>query len=279
MLPILRDYLVESATVEALDCIERAHNVFDRFQYDAHEFEFEQLLMNESQTERSDLVPQIFNLTEDFQAVMLLEHGVTLTSEANIEFNTAILDALLNIADSEDKQTITDILSTPASTEEKFAELMALFVDESPEEIMVKIELVSDSLLTRIGELAQPEEEATDPELEAKLNKCRARVARFVTFNESFPGIAKEVFDSGVDAGYPLTLYLNIVKDKIPAATAEHVANSLICFALASIDASDSPELRITEVLESYVFDPLQITSIVIALKNRLMEFNHYETT
>lgn len=278
MLDILRDYLTEAAGPEVTQMISDAHEQFDRFGMDNYDEGFAELLMVDDETDTGNTITGIINLTRELLDGLLHQHGVRLVQDTTIRLRTDVVRALQDIPDYSDKQALIAIVQTPGDACERFSEVLALVTKYTPEGILPNLEFVSHMLIQKI--LDTVNEDLLQAQDDADRIWRAARILKFKNFmdaNHQTESAIQQLVYRGVDAGFPFKMYLNIIEYEFEGTDPDLAAINLIGMALLSTDGYENPMGCIEPHLEHMISDPMNVTKVAVAIRNKLVEFAQHE--
>lgn len=278
MLDILRLYLVEAATPEFLDVMTDAHAFFERAQLPYFEDEYVSILQQADSMDLGEVNTQISNQTILIQNQLLKERGIVLTEEATIDFRTQILNGLMNLDEFENTQEMLDILNSDVNEIEKFAELIATATTLEEEELMILTENVGPNFVAVTRDMIQSRNDNVIDEDEIVFKAARASLFnRFKAFTGDNELVMGELFDKGIDVGFPFSTYVDVVDRDYEAMAPDVAARNLIAMALCSSDGADNPQSIIKSRIDSLIADPARVTKIDIKITDLLLGFNQYD--
>lgn len=273
MLDILYDYLTQATTPELTQALVHAHALFATLEVEDFQDGFEDLLMVADNTDPGDTVTQIVQLTNQYQADILRAHDVLLTPDQAVPtsiYNTFI-QGLVDLQNYEDVGQLSRLTLLDTSSEEVFAEVIALVSHQSADELLPYLEQVGQALILRLREYAYTPAitllEASVPgERQRYLDALNAYCDMVGT--RDFFIVVK--LQSGMQPGYPFDVYLTHDLEQLEEKT---LADELIATAFVSRDGFDNPRSVIKANLERLVFDLDQLTRVDILINQRLVEF------
>jgi len=276
MLAILKDYLATAVTTEMNNVIINAHRLFDILEVPDYEKGFEEILMLDDNVDQGSTQTSIIELTKTLQHKVLLEHGITLVEDAQIETLSIFIKGILDIQDYEDNATIMKVASIPGMPEEVFAEILALVTTLTVEELMDSIESVNQLVVTRICNLFSDydQEQTSEQEQMAQIKYKNM----YTLISELYPDAVFSItayLQNGLDLGYPFLIYINLIGSELEDLPVELAALNLFMICMISEDGIVSPRAVIHEHIQKYIFDIDKITKIDIEIGNLLMKLNN----
>ena len=276
MLDILKDYLATAVTIEMKDAIVKAHHLFDIIQLPDYEKGFEEILMLDDTVDQGVTQSVIIDLTKSLQHKILLEHGVTLHEDADMEVLSNFIQGIILLQSYSDRATILRVAALPGTPEEVFAELIALVVACPADELVNDIESVNQLLIGRICDMAEDfvERPPTEAEQIAQIKYKNM----FTRISELFSGVAFGItpyLQNGLDLGYPFLIYITLIGTELEELPIDLIALNLFMLAMISEDGIDKPRAVIQEHIGEYIFDIDKVTRIDIEIGNLLLKLNN----
>lgn len=274
MLDILRDYMVEAADPVNFDAVRDAHSQFERIGLENYEQDFETLLMTNENVDAGETVIYINQLTTEFQAKILEEHGVRLNDPPSMPVATTIIRGLLDLQNFEGKTDVIRAAQSAPQAEEALCEVLALVTDKSAEELLVEIEFVSGALIQRIIEQAEAEQPHENDDEETIFRRQRVNeFRRFCEFVGTNDFEAYKILQRGVDVGFPFTVYARLIDRDFERFPVETAAINLVALCLISSDMHDTIQAGVADHIDEFIANPDTVTKVTIAVTDLLVRF------
>lgn len=278
MLDILQQYLNECASPEDAAALANAQDIFDRLGLQTQDMGFEQILILADNTDPGQTLTDIYHLTHQLQDSLLHQHGIRVSDDCPVAVQTDILTALLDIPELEDKHTVISIAKQPLNALEVLAELVEKVTQHSAEDILNRLEFVSQSLITRVAELADQDQVHEADEVEQVSRQLRINKFRlWMDFCKQTQSAVQQLVQQGVDAGFPFAMYVSLIGRDFEAMPEEEAAINLVGMAFLSEDGANNPQALIQERLEFLIADPEKLTRVSMTIREMLLRFAHYE--
>lgn len=273
MLDILREYLSEAAPPAVKDAVEAAHQAFERVQLPAYEEGFEELLLTDDTNDTGGTVDSIIRLTQQLQSKILAEHGIVLHEDTSLEVGTILIEGLVDLPDYGDPDRVWQTASMDGSTEEVFAELMALVTPYPVEEVLVAVESVSTTLITRVKDVVpSPEERALSDADRATQRNYLHRLQGFCQLIDNSQLKIVALLQQGLDVGFPLATYADTIGRDLESLSPEAAAHELIAMAIVSSDCSNNIAAGVQQQLDHYIANLNLITRITIVVRDLVVK-------
>lgn len=271
MLDILEYYLVNTATPELVTTLKEAHAIFDKINLTGYEAKFEELLLLSGDVDQSQTLNKIIEVTKELQEQVLLDHAIILIDDITVEMNNVFISGIFDIQDYENKDEITNVVSTGVNSEETLAELLSLVSSLSVEELLSNIDSVNQSLIVRIKETSIPSP-LEDNEDELILKQIHiTKFIRFCNYVHTHKLNVSKMLSNGISVGFPFLVYADIIGRDLESMNEKQAAVELIGMALVSNDGVNNVRGIIKEHIEKYVASLDAITRINIIISDLLL--------
>jgi len=287
MLDILKEYLGNTMSPEALFNIEEAHQALDDIGLEDFEREFEEILLVAGDKDPVSVVAMVDGLTQELLENVLAEHGLRIDQETPTPIRTDFVRALLLIPEYENKDEVNDLIASSSNPEEAFAEIVALMTGKMPEDYMEFIETVSRALITKIKEISVEVQviDQDEAQKQIKVNERAAKVSRFIESIGVSEIFSYNFIKGGIPVGLPYGVYLNLAKKDFDAIEASDmgredkvkaIALNMVFLAMISAE-SDRAIQMVKSTFVEVLDDPAIITKVDVAATEYLVRFSTYE--
>jgi hypothetical protein len=286
MLDILQTYLNGASSPEFVQMIREAHESLDLFGVPDYQDAFVQLLMLDDAVDQGETVQNIYDTTFNYQVKVLTLLGVTVSDEVRVDHLTRILRAIHSLEEFEDPEKVLERAKLEYKPEELFAEILASVSATPPEEWLVDIHAVSQRTIEKIIEEAS---RAVSLQLTDETGGVDPRQHYIVEY-KSFKTLVEKLnlkamflmdtfFAAGMDVGFPLVIYLNLVGDTFGSLTPTDAAVNLVSMALISTDGCDRPREAIKAHLDHYIHDLDLLTKVDMNVNQILLQYEIAKTS
>lgn len=275
MLDILEQFLNEKVTSELKTTIGNSIQIFEDFNLPDYEEKYEQILMLHDSVDASTTSTAIFETTYELVTQLLNEHGTFYNEETPLDVLNNFLRAIHEIQIYDNPDDVIRTCQLDESENVVFCELISLVSEMPVEQMLIYVDKVDKSLISRIYDLMllwngeEHEEVSIDAVKELVL-----RLKAFTRFIMSTDLIAVNLLTLGTSANLPYAVYLDIVGKNIEMMKNDYAAKELIGLALISSDASNNTQIAIRNNIEKYISDPIKITAIDIEVSKLLLGFS-----
>ena len=266
MLDVLNDYLKETTTPELREMVESAHASFERIGLEHFNDGFEQILMLDGDTDHGGTVTSVVDLTDQLLRQLLLEHEVVVGPDTSIDIMTAMVNGLLDLQDYEIKEDILRIADMASNPVEKFVELLTLVTPYAVEELLLDVESVGASLITRLREMYDRGTEEINEEEQTRLQQYIDRFTAFQRYLHSPKLHIVEMLKDGMQPGYPFITYAALIGRELESMQPERAAQELLSIALVSSDGHDNPRAIIQNNIDHFIADLNKVTKIDVKI-------------
>lgn len=278
----LKIYLLDNASHEVYDLMKKAFDIFDDiYPVDIHDKYLELIMSQDNDTESAinngDVLTVVIDLTKFYLNRILEEHLIKVNEDISFSNLIIVVEALLDIQDYEDDETILNIINLDIDNEEKLAEILSLVSPLDQSEILLEIENVDTSLLERIKESVTEESIYIPDEVEVNEDKYLKEIKVFEKFIKTDSLISLSLMKANVKPGYLFSVYANMLGSDLEQLEANELARELVGISLISVDGISNPKATIAKHIENYVSDMRKITQIDIKVTELLNQFQNYK--
>lgn len=150
----LRNYLVQSSSIETVDQIDKAVGVFDSFNVEDYMNLYDAAMGEHLDGSDEEMVDAILEVTTSLLKTLLDRFQVALSDDATLSDLIDVMAGLYKIETYEHPEGFFITLeNTEVGKEEMFCELLALVNSDSVEKYLVVVTKVSQALMDRIKEV------------------------------------------------------------------------------------------------------------------------------
>lgn len=209
MVPILKQFLLRTASKEHAALIERSDRLLNNLGVNLHHQSIEFILSHESESNSAELLIEIDDVYYDCIQDTLSEHGFTLNTD-RLHDVTDFMECVLSIQNYEDKQTILDIINSDLEPIEKLGEVLYLVGEFDPTHYQTLVEKMNpmtiDLLKDSLGD--------QDLNIGDQVPTRQDIVDRTFIFLKQYPNsLIKTWLDHSIRIGYDLDKYLSLLSD------------------------------------------------------------------
>lgn len=279
----LRIYLLDNSSPEVYDLMTNAMAILDDlYPVDIHNKYLELIMIQDTNGNELigdiDVLESILLLTKHYLNKILNEHGIIVNEDIPISKLIILVEAMIDIQDYEDTDTILNIINLEIAQEEKIAEILSLITPIDQSEILLELESVDTTLIDRLKEFICRDIVVAEQEVDiSDDSKYLNEIKSFSSFTQGRDLIAMKLIESGVKPGYLFNVYLNMVSDDIQQLDPTIIATELLAFCFISLDGFSNPKATVAKHLESIVSDMRLITRIDIKLNEILSKYLIYK--
>jgi hypothetical protein len=280
MIDILRDYLAGAASPEFTQTIEEAHAALDALQLPDYSDDFVEILMTDDGTDQGQTVQHIYDTTREILVTLLKAMGVEPSEDARVSHLTTLLTGLHAIESYQDPRIILQHCAMDLHPEELLAEILSVTTSHTAEELLVDIHGVSQRTIQKIIEVTNERVELEEPDEHSTVReKYLDAYRRFKNHVGGLDLIMDHYIASGVDFGYPFTIYANLVGRAFEGMPVQNIAANLVSMAIISTDGYENPRAIIKAHIEDFINDLDLLTKADIAIGDLLLKCEIKETT
>lgn len=285
MLDILQTYLNDAASPEFTQMIREAHEALDLFGIQDYQDDFVQVLMIDDAVDEGETTQNIHNTTYNWQVAVLKMMGIIPADDARVDHLTRLLRSIHLLEEYNDPVKIMERTTLEMPPEELLAEILTAVSDVQPEEWLVDIAEVSQMTIQKIIELASRAVSLrlSDETLIDVRNKYITEYKKFqetIALNRIKTKLLMDgYFESGMDVGYPLVVYLNLPGQELATLDPIDCAANLVSMALISTDGHEKPRETIKAHLDHYISDLDAVTKVDIAVNDILLKHEIYKSS
>lgn len=235
MLTALEDYLKLQVPAELFADFERAHNLFDEYDWEHAQTAFEDLLLT---THADPGVSEVHSLTISICQSILNEHQITLTSEATLDNYCKVLEYIKQIEKTEFITESVNMLSTEEiSTSELLADHMSLVMGEDSLVYLEFIKYVSPTVISSLKGYFKKREEF-EVAIESVPEDVREVYVEMDSFSRIVSGNTMRSYqylmsEEGI-VGMPMEFYWTLNKEYLLTLQSDDFIYELIGFGIMS---------------------------------------------
>lgn len=264
MLDLLSDYLNGNATPEERIMIENALDALNGIGVDNYENVIEEILNTDDEVDQGVTLDAIVSFIKTLLYQVLKDHAIKVSEEATMRFLTDIVDGIMLIQNYEGRSEIQQTLSLELSVRERFCELMTIVTNYAVDELLIYIEDVAPSLLAKLRDSEEEEEEFESDET---ILTRRSIIHRFQQYDaflpEGAPAKVRALLTCGIGVGKPYSLYAGTVGVKFEQMLPTEIAEEMFGMALLSSDGASRPIDTIKQHIEEYIANVETITQVM----------------
>ena len=208
---------------------------------------------------------------------ILKEHGFVLSDEASLEEVSIIAEAIIDIQNYDDKESINRFLETDLDDIEKISEILALVSHVSATNIAISINDINPSIFELLKQITTEEaiQDQTDPEL---TKNVISEIKQFKNFVSSDELIGFKLLKNDFKVLSNFDFYNRYLKNYVTDFTnIETVSREFYLVFLMSRESYNNPLNFYRKISDSLNLDIQVITRLNIALNNLHNEFQIYK--
>jgi hypothetical protein len=276
MLDILDNYLNEVATAEQAINVRNACAIFEEVNDLEYETKYEEYLMIDDNATTGATLEAILDYTRTRSMSLLEAFGIEPSEDCYLSQLVHYLKVLLLLPDNEDREAIIRIAGQDGSDLDRFADLVEFQSGYSACLVLTEITAVDQNvipnLMISVGEHSDlVVVDATQSRL-ARLDR-RDQYLSFVQFSKIRQLRLATLLHRGLDASYPLDVYLNMLKGEFDELDAQSIAAEMVACAYLSSDAHANPLAALRERLNRYIADIDKITKVDTEIRHFVQAF------
>jgi hypothetical protein len=276
MLDILDDYLNDVASPEQAINVRNACAIFEEVNDLEYENKYEEFLMLDDDADTGATLEAILDFTR-VRCIQILEaFGVEPSEECHLSNLIKYLQALILLPDNEDKNAIVQIASQDGSDLDRFADLVEFQSGYSASLVLTEITAVDQNvipnLVISLGGHDQLVEVDAPQSRAARLDR-RDQYLNFVQFSKIRQLRLATLLHRGLDASYPLDVYLNMLKVEFDELDAQSIAAEMVACAYLSSDAHANPLVALRGRLDRYISDIDKVTKVDTEIRQFVQAF------
>lgn len=276
MLDILENYLNDVATPEQALNVRNACAIFEEVNDIEYEGKYEEYLMIDDNADAGATLEAILDYTRTRCFALLERFGVEASEDCYLSHLLRYLKVLLLLADNEAKEDLLRIAGQDGSDLDRFAELVEFQDGYSASLVLTEITAVDQNVIPNL--LIELNTSDTSFEL-VEDDSRRARRERrdqylgFVQFSKIRQLRLATLLHRGLDANYPLDVYLNILHGEFDELDAPSIAAEMVAAAFLSSDAHTNPLAVLRSKLDKYISDIDKVTKADIEIRRFVQTF------
>lgn len=275
MLDLLSDYLDVATSPEEKLVIERALNVLDKMGLEDYEYVFEDMIGTVDEVDADKTMDEVRTYVTSLMFTVLKQHSIEIEAEASMAMLADLIQALLDLDNHEERESLMAIVNQDnISTNEMFAELVAMVTKYTTDDILQIVSTVSSTFLDRIR-TNQNVVEHEEVELPTDRQKLIADLKAYLTFVAHLGGAPhlESVIRSGMDVGMPFHLYAQAMLYIFDKLKPEAIGRELFGIAVICGNGYSTRNELIKVSLESFVSEPDIVTAIMAQVNQLAIGF------
>ena len=276
MLDILDNYLNDVATPEQAISVRNACAIFEEVNDTDYETKYEEYLMIDDSADTGATLEAILDYTRTRCMSLLEAFGVEPSEECRLSQLTQYLSALLLLPDNEDKEAILRIAAQDGSDLDRFADLVEFQSGYSASLVLTEITAVDQNvipnLVIAVGEHSELVEVDGPQSRTARLDR-RDQYLLFVQFSKIRQLRLATLLHRGLDASYPVDVYLNMLKAEFDELDPQSIAAEMVACAYLSSDAHMNPLVSLRNRLDRYIADVDKVTKVDTEIRQYIQAF------
>ena len=270
MLEELQEYLKSITTPENTEILIGACKQLEGIGILNHHFDLEQILMTASEHPTEDNLGDVYTLIQEYLEETLLQFGITLKPNANVEPLTQVLQALATLPDYGDPDALLVILEQELASEDTLCDLLGILTPHEWSVYADIIQSVNPALISRLKDVLTENRlpDLATPEL------YKERLYFLAVKETLHPQIALLALQEGARLKSPLLQLVN----KYHSTFQQYETNpiGLANEVLGILALSDTPQENFLhrggELIEAYAKDINLVTKTSLAFQNSLTQ-------
>jgi hypothetical protein len=276
MLDILDNYLNDVATPEQALSVRNACAIFEEVNDLEYEGKYEEYLMIDDNADAGATLEAILDYTRVRCIALLERFGVEASEECYLSHLVRYLRVLLLLPDNEAREEILRIAGQDGSNLDRFAELVEFQDGYSASLVLTEITVVDQNVIPNL--LIEMSKTDTIIELDEGESRRAKRARRdqylsFVQFSKIRQLRLATLLHRGLDADYPLDVYLNMLQGEFDELDPQSIAAEMVACAFLSSDAHTNPLVVLRAKLDKYISDIDKVTKVDTEIRHYIQTF------
>lgn len=283
MLAILEDHLKQTVPVEQYMLFDRAHELFDKYDWSHAQTAFEDLMVSSDGLHGTASTTAIHDLTLEILLAITTEHQISLNNEARIEQYCTILEFIKQVEHTEFITESVNLLTTDDyNNTEKFCELISLVSGGNALEYMLFVEEIPDAVISKLKEYFTARE-ACEIAIEALPEENKEVYSQMETFGRTVSGkdmmSYKFLMENHGAIGMPLDFYWKLFEDYLKKLEDADMIYELIGFGMMSAGGLDDVIAVVNTLLSSKFSNIDHLIKLQNLLTTTLVEYRNEVST
>lgn len=275
MLDILDNYLNAVATPEQALSVRNACAIFEEVNDIEYEGKYEEFLMLDDNADAGVTLEAILDYTRTRCFALLERFGVEASEDCYLSHLLRYLKVLLLLPDNEAVDDILRIAAQDGSDLDRFADLVEFQDGYSASLVLTEITAVDQNVIPNLViELNQNAlSELDDPMVRRDRRIRRDQYLAFVQFCRIQQLRLATLLHRGLDANYPLDVYLHMLQGEFDALDPQSIAAEMVACAFLSSDAHTNPLITLKGKVDQYISDIDKVTKVDGEIRHYIQTF------
>lgn len=273
----LENYLKVSATPEFFETIQKSVELFDRFELQDWQIQYNNLLMTLDDQPIDEDLDKILELTRSILLEMMKNFEIVISDDANVRQINDILEFLALLEDLEETQSYIGILDECDDPTEAFCTLMANIKCDCPDNYYPIIHDVSVEFIARLRSvLSENAHFSDDAVIDLTYEKaCIERLKSFMDYLKNNSLLIAKFIRDGAKPGLSFRIYFDQLAGYVNQQNPTVAAAELLAMAIVSKNHEDCRG-TIATAIEKHYSDMSIATRLTIAINDLLIGWQNH---
>lgn len=274
----LKMFVVESYTPDKADLVIESFDILEDAQIEDYENGFFDILMQEADSERSDVPHDFESLVMRHLNQIVIDHDITVAQDTPLSYLNALCSGILGIQYYMAPDELSLVLESDKDSEEKFSSILELVVGLDYDRSLVHLESVSPSLLDMIETIVANKQMLDKSELneESEQHYITKKLRDINRFLNSPELIAYKLVDAGVVVGVNFDQYIKYFVNHTEGLSVEQLAKEVFMLINLSRDGFSDMLGTFTKYSSSLFLNLDETTKVFTALNKLSNDFDRY---
>lgn len=265
------DFVQLNAGDDKAELFKRATETLSTFNVDDYIISLNNTLGTAEDFDSQHIIGSLDRILADSVYDTLAQHGIHLSDYATDNVSIIILEAVKRIEDYENYQEVTDILSNEDEDIQKLADILALTVEITGDDITEAIEYINPSILRKIRLMFENRQLVnSEYQEEPEAIKNIKLIKKLYAIEDKT--VIKSLIDislaSGLKIGLSFNQYLNMYWEIISEFNPKELSRELVAISLISSDVSNQ-----LETIHKFISMNLSDIDLIAVLKKHVDQY------
>lgn len=279
MRPELEFFVLEHYAPERVETMKRGFQCLESYSVEEYDNKYIEVMMTYENRERSDNAVVFSQHLIDDLLDILNQHDIQVDSEAKFEDIVEVIEALFNIQDYDDKDSIIRMLETDFNTsEEKLANLFTLVSLKSVDYFVQILESVSPDIFDKLMEIYsnnyQPDDLSCPEDTRKKIAEELKLLKQYIQYDKA---VGFKIIAGNGEVGLPFSYYIQYALKEIEYLEFDDIAKELAVLLYMSEDTFQNPISSYSERSQLLFDDINKITRINHVLISLISGFEKWK--
>jgi hypothetical protein len=273
-------FVRENYSPEKQELLKEGFSVFEDLQLQEYDTPFMELITEFNSRDYLDIVADFELLVQNSLVSLIKEHGIELSTEADLTSIVKIIKSIIDIQFYDDKETILRFLETDYDSVEKLSNILSLTNDYTVENYCLAIEEVNDNIFNLLQQLCiTGDSDISEPIVADERSKAVIKTLKKLRdFYDSNDFIAFKIIEKGFGVLLSFDIYKNYLKRALLENTNELlIAKEIYAVLVISEESHISPLNYFRKISYELLDDVTLVTKVDTQITKLINDFEIYK--